>query len=193
MSYNFCESIDGLQNIGVKCDLKKGYESLGWIAKRSDIDYSATVVEGNVVKTIALKEGAKFSYIGQLKNGFQETTVAFAAGTYRNTFTNTVSFVVWQNDADTAANIDTLANGEYVIVLEQKEKSVFTGEEETKVSTYRVFGFDNGCVMSACDNDNFSDDYLAGFKLAFEETAAVHSALYLASDQKTVAKFQEPA
>lgn len=193
MSYNFCENINGIENIGVNCSLAKGYESLGWVIKRSDIDYSASTLTGNVVMNLALKENAKFKYIGQLKNGFQETVSSFESGMYRNTFTNTVSFVIWQNDADSAANIDALSNGDYVFVLEQKQKSKFTDTTESKVSTYRIFGWDNGAQMASADNDNYSEDYLSGFKVSFTETAATHSALYLASDQKTDAKFNEPA
>ena len=47
------------------------------------------------------------------------------AGTYRSSFTNTVAIVILANDPDVSADvIDGLANGTYVVVLENKYKGL---------------------------------------------------------------------
>ncbi len=54
--------------------------------------------------------------------------MALAVGTYRNTFTNTVNLVVFNNDPDTCEQIiNGLANGSFVVILENKYKG--TSEE----------------------------------------------------------------
>ena len=190
MSYNFCNN-NVISDLGVNCTLKKGYENVGWVISRSDLSSSSYSIDGNLVTLSGTNVTTKFQYIGQIKDGFQETTTAIETGTYRNTFTNTVSFKVFQNSNKAASIIDALSNGEYVFVLEQKQKDIEGGTTSSDkiYSTYRIFGLENGCTMTACDNDDYSDDIACGWSLSFEETGATHSALYL--KEKSEAWFDE--
>ena len=94
---------------------------------RAEVDFGAVTFNAtrkNVIETLALKTGKK-GYKVQVFGAtpFTGTNTALATGTYRNTFTNTVNMVVLANDPDVCNDIiDGLANGEFVIVLENKAK-----------------------------------------------------------------------
>lgn len=183
--YNFCEDIAALQSVKPNCQLVAGYENIGFIIARRDIDFAGSVKDAdnsNLITNLALGTGNKFECLGQLKDSFSDTTVSLNQGTFRNTFTHQVSFKIFDNSAERTKMINGLANGEYVMVLEQKHKSEFSGDDETVVRTYRVFGWENGLVASAIDNDNNSEDIADGWSITLEETNASSAAYYLTSD-----------
>lgn len=181
---NFCEYLNKLDNITVACKVTDGFESVGYIVRRSDIDYSSirygwsdtdgTVTYPNTVVTnFALKEGKKGKYIGQLKDAFSGTNVALATGDFRNSFTNTVSFKIFGTGPYNAQITNALANGEYVIILQQKEKG------ERGESAYRIFGLDNGLVASEVSNDAYDESLGNGWGVTLEETGATSSSYFL--------------
>lgn len=184
---NFCNSLGAVDNIKVQCSIADGYEDLGYIVPRSDIDFAhvtyggsftdsqdnEVIVPNTVVTSIALKSGKKGKYVEQLKNAFSGTAVSFNASDFRNTFTNSVSFNIYGNSPEVAAIVNGLSNGEYVLVLQQKEKGT-AGE-----SAYRIFGLENGLVASEISQDNYSDTVGAGWAITMVEEKASNSALYL--------------
>lgn len=176
---NYCSYLSEINNIDVQCDLKDGFESLGYIVSRSDIDFASikkgykTDYPSTVITQMALKDGKKGKYIKQLKNPFQDTTVALAVGDYRSTFTNNVSFKIFGNSPEVSKIVNGLASDEFVIILAQKEKGV-NGE-----STYRVFGLDNGLTATATDNNAYDESLGNGWNITMEETGASSSAYYL--------------
>lgn len=181
---NFCSYIADIDNIDIQCDLKDGFENVGYIVSRSDIDYaqlkkgytnSQTDVKypNTVITQFALKDGKKGKYIKQLKNAFADTTVALSVGDYRNTFTNTVSFKIFGTGPHIAQIVNGLASDEFVVILQQKEKGA-NGE-----SAYRVFGLDNGLTATATDN-NANDESLGnGWNITMEETGAASSSYFM--------------
>ena len=139
---NLCESIIS-KDITFSCDelATKGLESDGIIMNRGDIDFAETVFDTNnpnIIKTIVLKTGKRAYEIVQAGNTpFTGTQSALEVGTYRNTFTHTVSFVVLANDPDTSHQfIDGLANGTFVAILRNKHKGGNTGDGE-----YQIYGY----------------------------------------------------
>lgn len=181
---DFCSLLNKLDNITPACKIVDGFESVGYIVKRSDIDYSAvkygwsntdeTIVYPNtVITSLALKDGKKGKYIGQLKDAFSGTNVALATGDFRNSFTNTVSFKIFGTGPDNAQIVNALSNGEYVVILEQKEKGA-KGE-----SAFRVFGFDNGLTATETNNDAYDESLGNGWSITMEETGASSSSYYL--------------
>lgn len=113
------------KDIAPSCDdpIVPGLEQEGVIMNRADVDFGAVTFNAtrkNVIETLALKTGKK-GYKVQVFGAtpFTGTNTALATGTYRNTFTNTVSMVVLANDPDVCNDIiDGLANGDFVVVLE---------------------------------------------------------------------------
>lgn len=177
---DFCKYLSEIGNIDVQCNLKDGFENVGYIISRSDVDF-ASIKYGftspeypkTVITQFAAKDSKKGYYIAQLKNAFQDTTVALATGDYRNTFTNTVSFKIFGNSPKYAQIVNGLAAGEFIVILEQKEKG------ENGESTYRVFGIDNGLTATATDNNAYDESLGNGWNITMTEEGASSSAYYL--------------
>lgn len=119
------------KDIVPSCDdpVVQGLEQEGVIMNRADVDFAATVFNStkkNVIETLAMKTGKKaYKVVVPGKNPFTGTKTSLVAGTYRSSFTNTVAIVILANDPDVCADvIDGLANGTYVVVLENKYKGL---------------------------------------------------------------------
>ena len=165
------------QGISPSCDdpLVQGVEQRGVIINRDDIDFSAAVFNAtrkNVIETIALKGGKKgYEVVVMGSTPFTGTNTALATGTYRNTFTNTVSIVILDNGPDVCENvIDGLANGEFVVILENKFKGY------------------QGLRASEMTNDKYSEDTDGGWAVSLQETRAPKSGVFLfKTDYETTA------
>ena len=143
-----------------------GFEQEGVIMNRDDIDFATTAFSAtkkNVIETLALKTGKKaYKVVVPGNSPFTGSQVALAAGTYRNTFTNTIAIVVLDNGPDVCADIiDGLANGSYVVVLENKFKGL---QKETTPGD---------CAFQ------YSEDTEGGWAATLEEQKAPKSALFL--------------
>ena len=177
---NLCESIIS-KDISFSCDelATKGMESDGIIMNRGDIDFASTVFDNtnpNIIKTLVLKTGKRAYEIVQASNTpFTGTQSALEVGTYRNTFTHTVSFVVLANDPSVAHDfIDGLANGTFVAILRNKHKGGNTGDGE-----YQIYGYNQGLVANEISNDKYSEDTDGGWLVNLQETGSRFSAMFL--------------
>lgn len=186
---DFCPEVGGIGSIGVLCDNPVGYEGRAYIFKRADVDFASIVkgfngtegtLPGNVVTAIALIDGKKGYTIDQLKNAYTGSAVSLATSDYRNTFTNTVSFQTFDQGPNISKIVTGLANGEYVMVLEQKAKDL-TNEHDLLPgnSAFRVFGLDGGLTATAIDQDPYAEGVGNGFSITLEETNASQAATYL--------------
>ena len=160
-----------------------GFEQEGVIMNRDDIDFATTAFSAtkkNVIETLALKTGKKaYKVVVPGNSPFTGSQVALAAGTYRNTFTNTIALVVLDNGPDVCADIiDGLANGSYVVVLENKFKGL---QKETTPGdcAFQVYGYYQGLKATAITNDKYSEDTEGGWAVTLEEQKAPKSALFL--------------
>lgn len=174
-----CESIIA-HAIDWPCDdlVVKGLESDGVIINRSDVDFANCVLSStnpNIIESLVLKTGKKGYLVNQLGNTpFTGTQSTLEVGTYRNTFTNTVSLVVLNNGPAVAKDvIDGLANGTYVVILRNKHKGS-TGDAE-----YQVYGYTQGLRASEITNDKYSDDTDGGWLVNLQETGVRKSAMFL--------------
>lgn len=173
------------QGISPSCDdpLVQGVEQRGVIINRDDIDFSAAVFNAtrkNVIETIALKAGKKaYEVVVMGSTPFTGTNTALATGTYRNTFTNTVSIVILDNGPDVCENvIDGLANGEFVVILENKFKGL-QKEENPGDPAFQVYGWYQGLRASEMTNDKYSEDTDGGWAVSLQETRAPKSGVFL--------------
>lgn len=182
------------QDISPSCDdpLVQGVEQRGVIINRDDIDFSAAVFNAtrkNVIETIALKAGKKaYGVVVMGSTPFTGTNTALATGTYRNTFTNTVSIVILDNGPDVCENvIDGLANGEFVVILENKFKGL-QKEENPGDPAFQVYGWYQGLRASEMTNDKYSEDTDGGWAVSLQETRAPKSGVFLfKTDYETTA------
>lgn len=172
------------KDILVNCDdpIVPGVEQEGVIINRSDIDFSTVAfntTRKNVIETLALKSGKKaYKVVVSGSTPFTGTNTALATGTYRNTFTNTVNMVILANDPDVCADIiDGLANGEYVVILENKAKSL-QKEENPGDSAFQVYGYYQGLKAAEISNDKYSEETEGGWSVSLQETKVPKSALF---------------
>lgn len=173
------------KDIFPSCDdpVVQGLEQEGVIMNRADVDFAATVFNStrkNVIETLAMKTGKKaYKVIVPGKTPFTGTTTALATGTYRNSFTNTLALVILANDPDVCADIiDGLANGSYVVVLENKYKGL-QKEENPGDAAFQIFGYYQGLTATTIENNKYSEDTEGGWAVTLEEQKAPKSALFL--------------
>lgn len=173
------------KDISPSCDdpVVQGLEQEGVIMNRADVDFAATLFNStrkNVIETLAMKTGKKaYKVIVPGKTPFTGTTTALATGTYRNSFTNTLALVILANDPDVCADIiDGLANGSYVVVLENKYKGL-QKEENPGDAAFQIFGYYQGLTATTIENNKYSEDTEGGWAVTLEEQKAPKSALFL--------------
>lgn len=183
----FC---DGLikRSINTECcdRVVRGVERVGVICNREDVDFSAvtygTNADGNTDKhrvanlpLLAGKTGYKIVQFGQ--QPFSGTNTAAEVGNFGSTFTEQVSFVILENNPDAADFVDGLANGEFVVVLENKAKGECEGKEG--YSAFQVYGLQGGLTMSEGTSDKYSDDNLSGWSVSLQGVRNPLSAQFL--------------
>lgn len=160
-----------------------GLEQEGVIMNRADIDFDAVTYDEsrpNVLKNLTMLKGKRGYKIRVLGNTpFTGTGTSFVAGNYQNTFTNTVQFVVLDNSPDVCEKvIDMLANGKFVIVLENSYKGLNKATNKGDAA-FQVYGFGQGLVASAIENDKYSEDTNGGWLVTMQETKAANSGIFL--------------
>jgi hypothetical protein len=160
-----------------------GFENEGIIINRDDIDFGACAFNAtrkNVIETLVLKSGKRgYKILVMGAQPFNGTSTAFAAGTYRNTFTNTVAFAVLDDGPDVRNDvIDALANGEFVIILENKFKSL-EKQQNKGDNSFQVYGWYQGLKASEMSDGKYSEDTDGGWAVTMQETKSPKSGLYL--------------
>lgn len=188
MATNTCESLIA-QDIIIPCEdqVTKGLESDGLIINRDDIDFTKSVVSGNLISSIVLKSGKKaYSVRQEGSKPFTGAKTELSVGTYRNSWKNTIAIVVLANTPDVCANIiDGLANGKFVVILRNLSKGA-DGKAE-----YQVFGYSQALKASAGENDKYSDDTEGGWLITLEEESVPKAAYFFfdKDSESTAAKY----
>lgn len=173
------------KDIAPSCDdpLTPGIEQEGVIMNRSDVDFATTMFNDarkNIIETLALKTGKKaYKVIVPGKTPFTGSKTTMTTGTYRNTFTNTIAIVILANDPDVCSDIiDGLANGSYVLVLENKYKGLQKATTPGDAA-FQVYGYYQGLTATAIENDKYSEETEGGWSVMLEETKVPKSGLFL--------------
>lgn len=169
---------------GYDCEnpMVKGAKADGLLINRADINFAGItydITTPNPFKITALPlKGGKVAYdIKQSgKTPFSGTQQELVEGTYQNTFTNTVQFVILNNGTTTASQIFALMNGEFVVVLQNNN------------DTYQVFGIESGLRASAMVRELYNDDTLSGWLVTMTEEASVKGNLFIDSTLYTTLK-----
>lgn len=143
---------------------------------------SAVTLPSTVISAFALKSGAKAYKISQLKNAFTDTETAAEVGDIRNTFTNTLAFKILDQGPKVASIVNGLASGEFVVILEQKDKSLDAYDYASGEGKWRVFGIENGLTASELTNNAYDDTIGNGWSVKMEEKASSSSAYYIFKD-----------
>lgn len=146
MAFTPCSALLA-ENIASDCENPRvaGYEQVGLIFNKEEIDYSALVVDASnprIIKTIAAKSGKKPFVVYNNKNNplpFNGTQTAFNADNDR--YDKTLQFYVEGIGGENAADvIEPLKGGDYVVILQRKDHR---GD-----GSFQVFGYQAGLKAS---------------------------------------------
>jgi len=184
MIENFCESLIK-QDISKNCydPITQGIESNGVIMNRKDVDFGNVIfddIRPNVIKTIPLKDGAKaYKIYVPGPTPFNNTTTTMETGPNRNTFTHDVGMVVLNHDPDICDKIiDPMANGEFVIIYENKFKN-FNKPTTPGDSAFQIVGYYQGLRGKTLENNKYSAETEGGWNILLEESKSPRSGLFL--------------
>jgi hypothetical protein len=151
----------------------KGAKPDGLIINRKDITMSGVTYDSTnpfLITALPLATGkTAFDIIQGGKTPFTGTQQEMVEGTYQNTITNTVQFVILNQGQTTADEIFALMNGEYVVVMQNNN------------GTYQVYGLEVGLHASAMVRELYNDDTLAGWLVTMTEEGAVKGNLFIDS------------
>ena len=180
------------KDIVPSCDdpVVPGYEQEGVIMNREEVDFALTIfnaTQKNIIETLAMKSGKQaYKVVVPGKTPYTGSKTSLATGTYRNTFTNLLQIVVLDHGPEVCSDIiDGLANGSYVVVLENKYKAM-QKEENPGNAAFQVYGYYQGLTATTLENDKYSEDTEGGWLVNLEETKCPKSALfYFKTDYET--------
>lgn len=172
-----CDYLISADIAGYDCSnpMVKGAKGDGLIINRADINlagitYDSTTPNPFKITALPLKSGkTAFDIVQSGKTPFTGSQQEMQEGTYQNTLTNTVQFVILNQGTTTAQQIFALMNGEFVVVLQNNN------------GTYQVFGIEGGLRASAMVRELYNDDTLSGWLITMTEESAVKGNLFIDS------------
>ena len=168
-----CDFIISADIQGYDCEnpMVKGAKADGLIINRKDINLSGVTYDASnpfLVTALPLASGkTAYDIVQGGKTPFTGSQQEMAEGTYQNTFTNTIQFVIFNQGQSTADQIFALMNGEFVVVLQNNN------------GTYQVFGLEAGLHASAMVRELYNDDTLSGWLVTMTEENAVKGNLFI--------------
>ena len=170
-----CDFLISADIAGYDCEnpMVKGAKADGLIINRKDINMSGVTYDStNPFKVTALpllSGKTAYDIVQGGKTPFTGSQQEMAEGTYQNTFTNTVQFVILNQGTTTAEQVFALMNGDFVVVLQNNN------------GTYQVFGLEAGLRASAMVRELYNDDTLSGWLVTMTEENAVKGNLFIDS------------
>ena len=175
---SYCDGIisKAISDFGCGTPAAKGIERVGWLINRADIDFASVAfseTSKNVLTAFPLHSGKKAYTVTQKGNTpFTGSKSSAVVGTYGVTTDNNIVLALLNNDKESSDIVDSLLQGEFVFIAEYKDKGA------DRASAFRVIGFYNGLLASACEHDPYGDAY-AGAVVTLTESGAPQYALYL--------------
>lgn len=168
------------KDIGADCNalIQPGVEQKAVIINRADIDMTNVtydVSNSKIITALPLLSTKKgFAAVVPGSTPFTGVGSELQVGTYVNTWNNTVPVVVFDNGPEVANKvIDPLANGEFVVVVENRHKGTLGA------SAFQVYGLKQGLRASAGSNDKYAEETNGGWLVTLTESRAPDSALFL--------------
>lgn len=168
-----CDFLISADIQGYDCSnpMVKGAKANGLIINKADINMAGVTYDAsNPFKVTALPLNAgktAYDIVQGGKTPFTGTQQEMAEGTYQNTITNTIQFVILNQGTTTASQVFALMNGEFVVALQNNN------------GTYQVFGLEAGLRASAMIRELYNDDTLSGWLITMTEENAVKGNLFI--------------
>ena len=158
---------------GYDCEnpMVKGAKADGLIINRKDINLSGITYDTNdpfKITALPLLQGkTAYDIVQGGKTPYTGSQQEMQEGTYQNTLTNTIQFVILNQGLTTANQVFALMNGEFVVVLQNNN------------GTYQVYGIEAGLRASAMVRELYNDDTLSGWLVTMTEENAVKGNLFI--------------
>lgn len=168
-----CDFLISADIAGYDCSnpMVKGAKADGLIINRKDINMGSVTYDSSdpfMVTALPLVSGkTAYDIVQGGKTPYTGTQQEMAEGTYQNTFTNTVQFVILNQGTTTADQVFALMNGEFVVILQNNN------------GTYQVYGLESGLRASAMVRELYNDDTLSGWLITMTEENAVKGNLFI--------------
>lgn len=174
------------KNIAFDCAnmSEKGVEKVGYIVNYADVLKNSCGRTGNLISSLSLASGARgYKVIVPEGTPFNGTLIEAVVGTYKTKWNKTVAFVILDSGPEVTQDIiDKLANGKFVIVLE----NVYAGADSK--NKFEVYGFEQGLKMTAGTRDLYSDDIDGGWSVTLQEQHAPSSGIFLFSESESATR-----
>ena len=170
-----CDFLISADIQGYDCEnpMVKGAKADGLIINRKDINLSGITYDTNdpfKITALPLLQGkTAYDIVQGGKTPYTGSQQEMQEGTYQNTLTNTIQFVILNQGLTTANQIFALMNGEFVVVLQNNN------------GTYQVYGIEAGLRASAMVRELYNDDTLSGWLVTMTEENAVKGNLFIES------------
>lgn len=170
-----CDFLISADIQGYDCEnpMVKGAKSNGLIINKADINMDGVTYDSSnpfLVTAIPLATGkTAFDIVQGGKTPYTGTQQEMQEGTYQNTITNTIQFVILNQGTTTAEQVYALMNGEFVVVLQNNN------------GTYQVYGLEAGLRASAMVRELYNDDTLSGWLVTMTEEGAAKGNLFISS------------
>lgn len=170
-----CDYLISADIAGYDCSnpMVKGAKADGLIINRADINMAGVTYDANnpfSVTALPLKSGkTAFDIVQGGKTPYTGSQQEMQEGTYQNTITNTIQFVILNQGNTTAQQVFALMNGEFVVILQNNN------------GTYQVFGLEAGLRASAMVRELYNDDTLSGWLITMTEENAPKGNLFISS------------
>lgn len=157
-----------------------GMEQNAVIINKSDIA-SVTTDSTNhrIVTSINLASGKTgYGIINARNNPYQGTNTTVEVGDYKTTFTRTVSLFVPMDGAKASAEVlDPLANGKFVVILQNQ----WINDEQD--NEYQIYGIDKGLKVTSMTQTKYeNNDY---WIVEMQETGVPNSGRFLIHEETT--------
>lgn len=185
---NLCEKLIS-SCISASCDnpIFSGIEQVGFIFNFQHVTgYTVDENNPNLVTDLELAEisegvtatGYKIVNLG--RTPFQGSNTAFAQGNVSNKFNETVQLVVPDASATAAMQVDNLANGKFIVVLNNS----YEGSDGT--GKWQIYGLKRGLQSSDIQRDPYSTDTDGSFVVTLTSEGVPNSAMFLQHSTDTL-------
>ena len=170
-----CDFLISADIQGYDCEnpMVKGAKADGLIINRKDINLSGITYDTNdpfKITALPLLQGkTAYDIVQGGKTPYTGSQQEMQEGTYQNTLTNTIQFVILNQGLTIANQIFALMNGDFVVVLQNNN------------GTYQVYGIEAGLRASAMVRELYNDDTLSGWLVTMTEENAVKGNLFIDS------------
>lgn len=168
-----CDFLISSNITGFDCanPMVKGAKADGKLINRSDINFASVTYDASnpfLITALPLNTGATSYAITQSgKTPYTGTQQELAEGTYQNTVTNTVQFVILNQGTTTAEQVFALMNGTFVVALQNNN------------GTIQLYGIEAGLRASAMVRELYNDDTLSGWLVTMTEEGAVKGNIFI--------------